>query len=191
MLTPADALAKLLEVLDRMEIPYQVGGSVASSFHGVPRMTMDVDLEVDLKRNQVDELAELLGGEFYADAGMMREALERGRAFNVIHMPSAYKLDLFPLQKDEYSKVEFGRRQFAEIRALGPSPIECAVASAEDTILRKLLWYRKGGETSERQWSDLRGVVEVSGDKLDLEYLRKWAEHLKVGDLLQRLLLKS
>src|SRR6185437_8790474 len=96
MLTPADALAKLLEVLDRMEIEYQVGDPVATAFHGVPRMTMDVDLVVDRKPEQVEELAGLLKSEFYADAGMMRDALKRG-AFNVIHMPSAYKLDLFPL----------------------------------------------------------------------------------------------
>jgi hypothetical protein len=74
------------------------------------------------------------------------------------------------------------------LRSLGPDPIECAVASAEDTILRKLEWYRARGETSERQWNDLRGVLRVSGDMLDRDYLRTWAKYLKVDDLLERLL---
>lgn len=77
--------------------------------------------------------------------------------------------------------------EFLEIRALG-GPVECAVASAEDTILRKLEWYRAGGETSQRQWEDVRGILRISGERLDLEYLRKWAKFLKVDDLLETLL---
>jgi len=84
--------------------------------------------------------------------------------------------------------------------------VECSVATAEYTILRKLTWYRAGGETSERQWNDLRGVLKVSGktseqrwndlrsvvlalgETLDLTYLHHWAEYLKVSDLLESLL---
>ncbi len=188
MATPAEALARLLELLDRAEIHYYIGGSVASSAHGIPRTTMDVDLVADIKLDQIDELVELLRTEYYADAIMMREAISRGRSFNLIHFGSAYKFDVFPLRKDGYSQVEFGRRTFTEIRSFGPEPLECAIATAEDTILRKLEWYRAGGETSERQWNDLRGVLKVSGPHLDLAYLRQWAPFLKVDDLLERLL---
>jgi len=185
---PADAFHRLLEVLDRMEIPYYVGGSVASSAHGIPRTTMDVDLVVDLRPDQIDEFTAQLHGAFYADAALIREAFGRGRAANLIHFATAYKFDLFPLRKDEYSRVEFARRTFRNIQSLGPEPIECAVASAEDTILRKLEWYRAVGETSERQWNDVRGIVKVSGPQLDQAYLRLWAVHLKVDDLLDQLL---
>jgi hypothetical protein len=188
MATPAEALARLLEILDRAEIHYYIGGSVASSTHGVPRTTMGVDLVADIKPDQIDELVGALLAEFYADAPMMREALARGRSFNLIHYASAYKFDLFPLRKDDYSRTEFGRRAFTEIRSFGLEPLECAVATAEDTILRKLEWYRAGGETSERQWNDLRGILKVSGPRLDLAYLRHWAPFLKVEDLLARLL---
>jgi hypothetical protein len=183
-----EGLAKLLEALDRLEIHYAIGGSVASSEHGIPRTTFDVDLVTDLKAEMVDEFAALLAPDFYADAGMMRRALERGRAFNVIHYASAYKFDLFPLGNDDYSRTEFGRRTWIELHALDAEPIECAVASAEDTILRKLQWYRAGGETSERQWNDMRGVLKVSGPRLDRAYMRHWAPVLKVDDLLERLL---
>ncbi len=188
MATPADALARLLEMLDRAEIPYSVGGSAASSAHGIPRTTVDVDLVVNMKPAQVDEFVELVQKDFYADAPTIKEALERKHSFNLIHYASAYKFDLFPLRGDAYSRVEFGRRAFIELDWFGPEPIECAVATAEDTILRKLEWFRKGGETSERQWNDLRGILKISGAQLDYAYLREWAPFLKVEDLLDRLL---
>ena len=188
MASAADAFLKVLEVLDRMEVPYLVGGSVASSVHGIARPTMDADLVADLRFDQVDEFASLLKSEFYADPAAIRDALSRKRAFNLIHLATTFKIDVFPLRADSYSRASFGRRRFETSRSFGPEPIECAMASAEDTILRKLEWYRAGGETSERQWNDLRGILMVSGAKLDRDYMRRWAEYLKVGDLLERLL---
>ncbi len=149
---------------------------------------MDLDIVADLHPAQVDEFAALLQPDFYADAAMIREALTRKRSFNLIHFKSSFKVDVFPLQNDDYSRLSFSRRSFEHSLSFGPEPLECAVASAEDTILRKLEWYRAGGETSERQWNDLRGVLKISGPRLDLVYLRHWAAHLKVGDLLNRLL---
>jgi len=188
MSVPASAFARLLAVLDRMEIPYPVGGSVASSAHGVPRTTLDVDLVVDLRPERIDEFADDLRGEFYADADIIREAFARGRAANLIHLGTAWKFDLFPLWRDEYSRISFARRSFREVRPDGKEAVECAIASAEDTILRKLEWYRAGGGTSERQCSDLRGVSRAARGRLDLEYMRKWAAELRVGDLLESLL---
>jgi hypothetical protein len=186
--SPADAFSRVLDVLDRMEIPYLVGGSVASSIHGVARPTMDADVVADFRADQAEEFAALLQPDFYVDAPMIREALSRGRSFNVIHYATTFKIDVFPLRNDEYSRLSFDRRRFEESHSFGPEPIECAVASAEDTILRKLEWYRAAGETSERQWNDLRGILKVSGQKLDQAYLRHWAVHLKVDDLLDQLL---
>ena len=186
--SPADAVARVLEVLDRMEIPYLAGGSVASSVHGISRPTLDLDIVADLRSDQVDELAALLQPDFYADTAMIREALDRKRSFNVIHYQTSFKVDVFPLRDDDYSRLSFARRRFEQCLSFGPEPLECAVATAEDTILRKLEWYRAGGETSERQWNDLRGVLKVSGPRLDLAYLRQWAPYLKVDDLLERLL---
>src|SRR5277367_984487 len=135
MRTPGDAFVRLLEVLDQLEIPYAVAGSVASSAHGIPRTTLDIDLVVDMSTDKIDDFASELSREFYADAGLIRESFSRGRAANLIHFESAWKFDLFPLRKDEYSGVEFGRRSFREIKADGVQTIECCVASAEDTIL--------------------------------------------------------
>jgi hypothetical protein len=105
---PSDAVSPLLEVLDRLEIPYEIGGSVASSAHGIPRTTLDVDIVVDMKPEQIEPFAAELSGEFYADAALIREAFTRGRAANLIHYATAWKFDLFPLRDDEYSRTEFG-----------------------------------------------------------------------------------
>jgi hypothetical protein len=187
----SEALGRLLEALDRLEIRYSIGGSVASSAHGVPRTTLDVDLVVELESDQIDDLAAELRQDFYADAALIREAFARGRAANVIHLRSAWKFDLFPLRQDEYSRTEFERRVFREVRSEEGKVIECAVASAEDTVLRKLEWYRAGGEISERQWNDLLGVCRTARVQLDVVYLRRWAGYLKVEDLLERLLAEA
>ena len=188
MSVPVEALARLVEVLDRMEIRYAIGGSVASSAHGTPRTTLDVDLVVDLREDQIGEFAAELQSAFYVDAGQMRDAFRHGRAANLIHLKSSWKFDLFPLLPDEYSQVAIGRRSYRDVRPDGGEAIKCAVSSPEDTILRKLEWYRAGGETSERQWNDLRGVLRAAGGKLDIQFLRHWAEVLKVADLLDTLL---
>jgi hypothetical protein len=187
MKTPADGLNRILETLDRQEIAYMVVGSAASSIHGIARPTMDIDLVADLRVDQIDEFAAGLKTDFYADPETMKQALLRGRSFNVIHYASTFKFDIFPLARDEFSQIQFGRREFSETKSLG-GPIESAVASAEDTILNKLRWYRIGGETSERQWNDLRGIMRVKGTELDLSYLNTWAPRLEIADLLERLL---
>ena len=188
MVTPADALRRLVEVLDRLTIPHMIGGSVASSIHGMARPTMDVDLVAALQPSQVDRFAAELRSDFYADPEMIRAALERGRPFNLIHYASTFKFDIFPVLPDACHQTQFARRVMAEATQFGDVAIRCAVATAEDTILAKLEWYRAGGETSERQWNDLRGILRVRGPALDLEYLRRWAPELGVTDLLERLL---
>ena len=182
-------LRRLIEALHRLDIEYMIVGSLASSIHGVSRATMGIDFVADLSEAKIEKLARELETEFHADAAAMKEAFHAGRAFNLIHYASSYKFDIFPLTTDGFSRVEFARR----IRtALPPEPPEAAldllVASEEDTLLNKLRWYRSGGETSERQWNDAVGIVRVRADQLDVQYLKQWAGHLRVEDLLDRLL---
>lgn len=174
----------LVEVLDGGAIPYMIGGSLASGVYGVLRSTMDVGLVADLRPEQAAYLAERLCGEFYADPDLMREALQAGRPFNVIHFASSYKFDIFPLSRDPYQQTQFARRAVKEI-VLGGASLAMPVAAAEDTLLMKLAWYRAGGEVSERQWNDVRGIVEVQGARLDRAYLAQWAAYMKVADLLE------
>lgn len=185
---PLEALTRLLEVLDRLEIQYMVSGSVASGIHGHARMTRDVDMVARIGREDIEPLVEQLESDFYVDGGQVRKALERGQSFNVIHFRSSFKFDIFPLTSDPYQQVQFGRRRFETSSLFGPKPTEFAVATPEDVILSKLQWYRQGGEVSEQQWNDVLGVIAVQGERLDSGYLREWAEHLRLGDLLEQAL---
>lgn len=187
MIGPTAGLKRLLEVLNELGIPYMIGGSLASSVHGVYRATEDVDLVVDIDASNIDPLVNELGTEFYIDAEMIREALGRGRSCNVIHLASSYKFDLFPLSEDPFQQSQFERRGLEEFPQAGAVPMRLHVATAEDTVLSKLVWYRAGNEVSEQQWKDVRGVVAVKGENLDRDYMRRWAEHLGVRDLLDSL----
>jgi hypothetical protein len=182
------AFEELLAALDRLEIPFLIGGSVASGIHGILRQTNDIDVVADIAPAIVEEFCEALAPSFYADAEQAELAIRVGRAFNVIHLKSAYKFDIFPAGKDRFVQSQLARRRYATTSLSGFENIEFPVASAEDTILAKLVWFRKGGEVSDSQWHDILGVVQVQAGRLDLEYLREWAAELGVSDLLAKAL---
>lgn len=182
-----EALRVALEVvgvLEELGISYHLAGSYASSIHGIPRQTQDIDLVVDLDDASVTALLERLPDNYYRDLESAREAVRRRASFNLIHLASGVKLDLFIVGAEPYDREELSRSR--EVRL--PSAPDCRlfVKSAEDTILRKLQWFRLGGETSDRQWGDVLGVVRSQGQALDLEYLKRWAKALGLEDLLKR-----
>ena len=98
--SPGSALLRLLEALDRIEIPYMIGGSGASSIHGVPRTTADIDLVVEIRAQHVPALVAELRQVFYIDEHQVRDAIDHARSFNLIHLWTSYKFDLFPLTRD-------------------------------------------------------------------------------------------
>jgi hypothetical protein len=172
--------------LEALDVPYAIGGSFASALHGVMRATMDADLVADLRIEQVIPLATALGDAFYADAEMMRDAIRHHSSFNLIHLDTLFKVDVFVAGSRDFERAQLARRQSY---LLGEEPGQQAyVVSAEDTILAKLEWYRRGGEVSDRQWRDALGVLNVQGNRLDLNYMRHMAAGLGVADLLSRAL---
>ena len=172
------------DALEVLNVPYAIGGSFASALHGVMRATMDVDLVADLRQEHVTPLVQALGEAFYADAAMMYDAIDQRRSFNLIHLASMFKVDVFVARSHDFDRAQLARRQ---LHLLSEQP-ECRayIASAEDTVLAKLEWYRSGGEISERQWRDALGVLQVQGGRLDLTYMRHMAAGLGVQDLLER-----
>ncbi len=185
----ADALAVILTVtraLDDLAVPYLLGGSLASSLHGIPRSTQDADLVVDLRFEHIPPLVAALAPEFYIDADRAADAVERRASFNVIHLATMTKVDLFILKNDPLSNLEMQRRQFVALPDSAGASLP--VATAEDIILQKLLWFRSGGEVSDRQWLDLLGVMKVKRAELDLSYVERWATELGLDDLLRRAL---
>lgn len=187
-----EQLAVTMLVADALEdlgVPYAIGGSFASALHGVMRATMDADLVADLRQEDLAPFVQALGGLFYANAEMMREAIGQHRSFNLIHLESMFKVDVFVARPRDFDRAQLARRQ---LHLLSEDPERRAyVASAEDTVLAKLEWYRMGGEVSDRQWRDALGVLKVQGLRLDLAYMRHMAAGLGVKDLLERALEES
>jgi hypothetical protein len=189
--SPGGGLLRLLEVFDRLNIPYMIGGSGASSVHGLVRTTGDIDMVARIGSQDVQLLVTELRQDFYIEEEQVRTALDHSRSFNVIHYRSSYKFDIFPLTADRYQQVQFGRRRRETSSVFTSEPLELAVASPEDVILSKLRWFHMGGEVSEQQWHDVLGVIAVQGDGLDLGYLREWAEYLGVPNLLEKALVEE
>lgn len=187
-----ETLATALEaarILDRLGIRWFLGGSLASSLRGIPRATLDADLVADMRPDHVRPLLAALGEAWYSDEDAIREAIAQRGCFNLIHFDTAMKLDIFIPKLRRFEAGQFRR---AGRIPLGPDCAEeMPVCSAEDIVAAKLEWFRLGGELSERQWSDILGVLRLTAEKLDLPLLAVSAEELGVADLLRRALIEA
>ena len=177
----SESLGAVTSAFEELQIRYLIGGSLASSARGVLRATVDVDVLATIQAVQAEAFATALGGDWYADPEMIRSCIHAGRAFNVIHRPTGQKIDIFPASS-EFHRSELER---ATPVRLDESEAQFPVATAEDILVAKLEWYQAGGGMSERQWSDVIGVLKANPN-LDLVYVRRCAERLAVGGLLER-----
>ncbi len=193
-MTQSDILAALIPVVDTLEelnVGYYIGGSIASSAHGIPRSTLDVDLIADLNRSHVGRLFLRLKDRYYIDDKMVSHAVSKRSTFNIIHLDTAIKLDVFVFKRDAFGLDVLKRACDKALDSPEESSRLFAIASAEDIVIQKLLWYREGGCASIQQWSDVIGVLKVQANALDLSYMRRWAENIKVIDLLNKALIES
>ena len=172
--------------LDQLRVEWLTGGSLASSVHGEPRATQDVDMVVALRPRHVKPLWEALRRDYYVDVDEMRAAARAAASFNAVHFASAIKVDFFVAGDDPFEGERLANRQ--RIETPGGA---IYVDTAEHTLLRKLEWYRRGGEASERQWRDVQAIARIQGDRLDRDRLAFWADRLGVMDLLQRVLMEA
>lgn len=186
---PLEVALQVTAVLEDLRIRYVIGGSIASSLHGYARLTRDSDIVADVGPQHVQPLIDRLAPHFYIAEEAIREAIEHKSSFNLIHQATLYKVDVFVPKRRSFERSQLRR---GIRRTLGTDPPREAVfSSAEDTVLAKLDWYRLGGETSTRQWNDIRNILRVQGDRLDRIYMRQMAAELGVEDLLEKAVAKA
>ena len=182
---PWAALLPVVDALDALGVAWHVGGSVASSLHGVFRATNDVDLVAELDSIHAAPLASALGATHACDEAWIRDAIVRHSSFNAIHDASGFKIDVFVPVGAPFARSVMERR----IRLVLPGTERAVfVASPEDIVLQKLRWFRDGGEVAQQQWRDVLGVIKLQGSLLDGAYLHAWGTSLAVADLLDRAL---
>jgi hypothetical protein len=178
-----EAVQPVIKTLEALAIPYYISGSIASSLYGIARATMDVDLVADIKIEHIASLKTSLENKYYIDEEMVAEAVRQRSSFNLIHLETMIKIDMFVFKDEPYQKEALKRKRRDTFEE-GQTRIEFYFSSAEDIILNKLLWYEMGEKVSERQWYDLIGVIKVQSTLLDKEYLKRWATTLNLMDLL-------
>ncbi len=178
------ALDMVIDCFEELGIPYYIAGSVASSAYGIARATMDVDLVADIEIPRVDRLVKALKTDYYIDAEAVKDAIHRSASFNLIHLETMIKIDVFVVKDQPYDSEALTRRQRDTLDE--ESSRKFYLSSPEDVILSKLQWYHKGGSVSQQQWKDVLGVLKVQAEKLDLKYLKHWASRLNISDLLSR-----
>jgi hypothetical protein len=171
-------LRRIVGVLEELDVPYLITGSIATTFYGEPRFTNDIDIVADLPPERIaDFCAALPSDEFYVDEERARRAVARKSQFNVIHPRSGLKVDVVIPERSDFESSRFARR-----RRERPAPDYTATfSSPEDAILKKLEFFEKGG--SDKHLRDIIGVLEISGDAIDRDYVRTWAERLGVREV--------
>lgn len=181
-----DLAVSLGEILDNLNIPYYLGGGLASSFWGERRQTEDADIAVILKPDKVEQLITALSTEFYVSENAIDDAM-RGftNTFNVIHTASVIKADIYPLQQNDFELSAMSRRIQVQLFSTNQT---IYIISPEDIILQKLRWYKIADNYFQKQWRDILGVLKARRKILDFDYLRLWSDLLKLTPEMEKAL---
>jgi hypothetical protein len=178
-----ELLSHAVRALDASGCQYMITGSFASSLHGEPRLTHDIDLVVVIPAEAIDKLAgHFPAPEYYLDRDQMKTAVRELTMFSVLHAAEGDKVDFWMLTSDPFDKSRFGRKIREEVLGM-----DLSVSTPEDTILVKLRWAKLSGG-SEKQFRDALRIYEVQRDDLDVQYLEGWVKTLGVDADWERML---
>jgi hypothetical protein len=175
-------LRAILRVFTDLGIAYALGGSMASSVHGIDRYTKDADVTAEPFPGREAQLAGAFGPDYYVSLPAIRDAVRQRSSFNIINTLTGFKVDVFVRKDVPFEIAAMRRRTALQLPDAPEQPI--VFHTPEDTVLHKLRWYRLGGGSSDQQWADILGVLKVQAGKLDQAYLDRWAADLGVTDLL-------
>jgi hypothetical protein len=181
-----DILRYGVNTLERLQIPYLVVGSFASSIWGEPRLTMDIDIVIDLRADQIVPLCQAFPApEFYVSETAVREAVTRRRQFNVLHPTSANKIDFMIPRDEAWSRMQLTRGRLRKY----DGDIDLQVCSPEDVIIAKMRFYKEG--ESPKHLRDIAGVLDMQGESLDREYIARWVQPMQLQEIWQKILDKE
>lgn len=186
MKDPLEVAANIAGILEAFGVSYVLGGSLASTAFGEPRATLDVDLAADLRPEHVTSLVQAVVTEFLVDADWVAEEVARRGSFQLVHRDTMIRVDIFVPEWSGLHLWKWQRR--CRLTLPGPGGRGIDVTSPEGIVLQKLVWYREGGEVSDRQWRDVVGVLKAQGGTLERAELDAWAERLGLTPLLERAL---
>lgn len=180
-MTLEELLSRLVPALERAELPYMLTGSVASSAHGIPRATRDLDIVIAPTRAQLLALMqEFPSNRYYADEQQALQAFANGSQFNVIDFATGWKADFIIAQDSAYGRSAFARRMLINVAGTA-----VCVAAPEDVLIAKLQWAKRG--ESDRQLQDAASIITTQGSKLDLRYIERWVRELHLEEQWQAL----
>ena len=175
-----DLARKVIETFESLAIPYFITGSMASIALGEARYTNDIDIIADIPSNKIRPLLTAFPApEYYLSESAVREAVSQRFQFNIIHPRSGLKVDVMLPAEDAFDRMRMSRK----IQLNVDSDTVGWFSSAEDVILKKLVFFQLGG--SEKHLRDICGVLLVQGDRIDQAYLDNWAEQLGVTEELE------
>jgi len=180
--TPLEVALAVARAFEKVGVDYFLGGSMASSVQGQPRLTNDLDFVALLRAAHIGPIKAALGPDFEVDEVALLEAVQRKGSWNIFHLPTVTRVDLFIVKDGEYDAEELMRRQRWEVLP-GQSLM---MKSPEDSVLRKLLWYQAGGGASAQQLRDVVEILRVQGARLSEGYLTSWARKLGISPLLEQ-----
>jgi hypothetical protein len=178
------AVREVIAILDRLAIPYALGGAMASSVYGVNRYTRDANLAVEPFSGQVAQFAASFTPDYYVSIPAIQEAIERRASFNIINTRTGFKIDIFIRKDRPFEESAMMRRRAVLLPDAPEQPM--TLLTPEDTLLFKLEWYRLSDEALDQQWKDILGVLKVQAGRLDETYMDHWAAELNVSDLLAK-----
>jgi hypothetical protein len=168
-----DLFLLFIRPLNRAGVRYVIGGSVAAMFYGEPRLTRDVDVVVFLNEPGIRKLPEIFpAAEFYLPPFevIVAEAARESRGqFNIIHMDTTFKADIYPTGRDEFNAWAFRNK-----RSVHYEGETLVLAPPEYVIVRKLEYFREGG--SDKHLRDIRGMLNISGQLINQADLQEWIQ---------------
>ena len=183
-MSSTDLVLRVIEAFEIAKVQYMLAGSYSSNYYGRPRSTQDADFVVQIDSKQFAEVATAIGGDFHVDQQMSFESITMTTRYVIDHPATAFKIELFLLSSDAHDQARFQRRQQVEFEGrLATLP------TAEDVVVTKLRWSRQGRRAKDVE--DVRKILSLRASKLDLPYIRQWADQHGTRELFERLLAEA